>query len=145
MRHFLTISLFLALQTAIVKAEDVAPLTEAVAPAPVEELGGYKVYGEVMPREGVVKELKSVFSDPDAVELGEGKYAGAIHKVCDQGACALILSAGEELIRVQFADEDSRVPADSAGSALVWGSLERNSGAGYRLVAKSILVKTAAD
>lgn len=138
MRRFLTTFLFLALQTNGVWAEDIVP-------APVEELGGHKVYGEAMPREGVVRELKKVFSDPEAVELGEGKFAGPIHKVCDQGACALILSAGEELIRVQFADEAARVPADSAGSALVWGSLERNSGAGYRLVAKSILVKSTAD
>lgn len=110
---------------------------------PVEELGGHPVYGEAMPREGVVRELRSVFADPENIATGEGKYAGAIHKVCVEDPCVLILSAGDELVRVRFADEALRVPADSAGSALVWGALEANAGAGYRLTARSILVKTA--
>jgi len=132
------------------------------AAQPVETLGGHSVYGEAMPREGVVVTIAQALSDPDAHVGQAGKFSGEITEVCQKKGCWVVLADGEDYLRVTFKDYDLFVPKDSRGQALVYGTLEAkeidaptaehllsegdervaaDGGREFRVVARSVMIK----
>lgn len=89
------------------------------------EVDGAKVYGEVLPAPASTTAIGDALRAPDQF-LGKSiAYTGRIGKVCQKAGCWMSLLEGEQQVRVVFGDHAFSIPADSAGTATVWGTLEQ--------------------
>jgi hypothetical protein len=90
---------------------------------PIAVIDGHPIYGVAMP-EGAATPIGRALADASAYLGKPGKFEGRIAKVCQKKGCWMILAEGERYARVRFGQHDFFIPKDSAGKAVVYGTLE---------------------
>ncbi len=118
----------LALMTACAptqeKAASVAPAMSGASATMKAGFEAQKGYGAAMP------------ADPAAVTVADAapqfagmvgqnvKMSGRIGSVCQAKGCWMMLTDGEQAIRVKFGSDSFFIPKDSSGNAIAFGKLE---------------------
>jgi hypothetical protein len=93
--------------------------------AAVEQTADGKVYGQRLPATmPVAVDIDTAAADPQAHAGRLAAFSGRITEVCQQSGCWIVL-AGEngQLARVSMHDHSFGVPKNSAGAAVVYGTL----------------------
>lgn len=111
--------------TPVAKSEAVDHIPESEHPAVQAKINaeGYAVYGAAMPA-GDASGLALMLSKADASVGKDIKLQGRIGQVCQAAGCWLMLTDGEQMLRVKFGDHAFVVPKDASGEAIVFGNLE---------------------
>lgn len=91
---------------------------------PVAVVDGRPVYGELMPAAGTATPVAQVLANPEQYTGQPMKFSGRIGQVCQKKGCWMMLTDGEQGVRVKFGDHAFFIPMDSQGEALVYGTLE---------------------
>lgn len=115
------------LLTAPLALADENPNHKHEAPKITAVVDGAVIFGEVMPAAPDTVTLADVLAKPTDYLKGEQKISGRIGKVCQKAGCWMSLIEGEEQLRVVFGDHAFSIPLDSAGQAVVYGSLEQTT------------------
>lgn len=137
----------------------------AMPTPPLASTDTYTVWGtEAMPEAPAPVNIAAALKEPADLLGKPARFEGRIGKVCQTKGCWMTLTDGDAAARVFFGKHDFFLPKDTAGDAIVYGTLEEKiveekmakhlaedagqnpaevSGAQkeWRIVASSVLVK----
>jgi hypothetical protein len=83
-----------------------------------------QTYGANMPTQPAAKPLTLALQHIDAPPVGPTKISGRVGAVCQVKGCWMMLTDGDNAVRVKFGDDAFFIPKDAQGEAVVYGVLE---------------------
>jgi hypothetical protein len=87
---------------------------------------GLKSYGAAMPVEPkVASSVVEALGNLESIGDKPLKVSGRIGKVCQAKGCWMMLTQGDQAIRVKFGNDAFFIPKDSVGEAIAYGVLAK--------------------
>jgi Domain of unknown function (DUF4920) len=91
-----------------------------------DSAAGLKSYGADMPAEPkAASSVAEALSNVETIGNTPLKISGRIGKVCQAKGCWMMLTQGDQAIRVKFGDDAFFIPKDSVGDAIAYGVLAK--------------------
>jgi len=127
----LTVALFLA-APAIAEHHQHDHKADAAQPVmptpPLASTDTYTVWGkEAMPEAPAPVNIAAALKNPADLLGKPARFEGRIGKVCQTKGCWMTLTDGDAAARVFFGKHDFFLPKDTAGDAIVYGTLEEKT------------------
>jgi len=123
----ITVIALFAIATGCAKMQD-KPVAEN---APSIQASGIKAgfeaqksYGSAMPALPATQSVADAAPQFAAIVGQSVKMSGRIGKVCQKKGCWMMLTEGEQAVRVKFGSHAFFIPKDSSGNAVAFGVLE---------------------
>jgi hypothetical protein len=82
-------------------------------------------YGKPMPLDPPAQAVASVSANFASLAGSDIKLSGRVSKVCQKKGCWMMLSDGDQALRVIFGSHDFFIPKDTIGNAVAYGRLEK--------------------